>query len=177
MSAPWADDKAIMDTDTRALVEQLAARFADRGYTLAVAESCTGGSLAAAITDLAGVSLFFMGGVVSYADEVKQSLLGVPAEVLVAHGAVSEPTARAMAEGIRGRLGAHVGVGITGIAGPGGATPTKPVGLVFIAVATPEGTRVRRDVWPGSRADIRRASVNAALELTLEATEEPRRPR
>ena len=152
-------------------VAELARAFDRLGYRLAVAESCTGGGLAAAITDLPGVSSFFLGGIVSYADEVKRDLLAVPGEVLAEHGAVSEPTARAMASGVRQRLGVDVGVGVTGIAGPDGATPGKPVGLVYIAVATPVGARARRDVWPGDRAAVRRASVLAALDLVLEAIE------
>ena len=149
------------------LVKELADNFDDLGYQLAVAESCTGGMLAAAITDLAGVSSFFVGGVVSYSNEVKQGLLGVPQAVLADHGAVSEQTARAMAEGVRNRFDTEVGVGITGIAGPDGATDRKPVGLVYIAVATPEETLCREDVWPGDRAAVRQASVHAALELVL----------
>ncbi|MPZ14059.1 MAG: nicotinamide-nucleotide amidohydrolase family protein [Chloroflexi bacterium] len=145
--------------------------FLRRRWRLAVAESCTGGSLAAAITEVPGASTFFLGGIVSYADDVKEAHLGVPRTTLETHGAVSEPTARAMAEGVRQRLGADVGVAITGIAGPDGVTPTKPVGLVFVAVATPERTVVRQDVWPGSRAVIRHASVRRALELTLESAE------
>jgi PncC family amidohydrolase len=129
--------------------------------------------LAGAITDLAGVSSFFIGGVVSYTNEVKEGLLGVPAAVLAEHGAVSEPTARAMAEGVRTRLTTDVGVGITGIAGPGGATEHKPVGLVFIAAAGPNQTICRRDVWPGDRIAVRDASVRAALELILRAVAAP----
>lgn len=157
-------------------VTELARAFDRLGYRLAVAESCTGGGLAAAITDLPGVSSFFVGGIVSYGDEVKRDLLAVPAEVLAEHGAVSEPTARAMASGVRQRLGVDVGVGITGIAGPGGATPNKPVGLVYIAVTTPSSARARRDVWPGDRAAVRRASVRAAIDLVLEALDVPGRP-
>jgi PncC family amidohydrolase len=148
-------------------IEEMARAFDRLGYRLAVAESCTGGGLAATITDLPGVSSFFLGGIVSYADEVKQNLLGVPASVLLEHGAVSEPTARAMASGVRTRLGADVGVAITGIAGPGGATAVKPVGLVYIAVETPAATRVRHDVWAGDRAAVRRRSVEAAIDLLL----------
>ncbi len=151
------------------LVIELADTFNDLGYQLAVAESCTGGMLAAAITDLAGVSSFFVGGVVSYSNEVKQGLLGVPPEVLADHGAVSEQTAQAMAEGVRNRLEVDVGVGITGIAGPDGATDRKPVGLVYVAVATADQTLCREDVWPGDRAAVRRASVGAALQLILSA--------
>jgi PncC family amidohydrolase len=154
--------------DIGPLVREVAESFDRLGYRLAVAESCTGGQLAAAITDLAGVSSFFLGGVVSYADDVKHDLLGVPREVLTEQGAVSEPTARAMAAGVRERLGSDVGVGITGIAGPGGATERKPVGLVYIAVAAPGRTVCREDVWPGDRAAVRQASVGAALRLVLD---------
>jgi PncC family amidohydrolase len=150
------------------LVEKVAVACDARGYTLATAESCTGGGVAAAITDLAGVSSFFLGGIVSYSNEVKMALLGVPEETLATVGAVSQETARAMASGVRERLGSDVGVGITGIAGPGGDTPTKPVGLVYISVATPDGVVVRRDIWPGDRAAVRAASVRAALQLILD---------
>lgn len=154
--------------DVPSLVNELAGALDGLGYRLAVAESCTGGQLAAAITDLAGASSFFLGGVVSYSDDVKHDMLGVPREVLAEHGAVSEPAARAMAIGVCQRLGSDVGVGITGIAGPGGATALKPVGLVYIAVATSRQTVCRKDVWPGDRAAVRHASVGAALRLMLE---------
>jgi PncC family amidohydrolase len=154
--------------DVASLVERLAVALDQRGYKLAVAESCTGGQLAGAITDLAGVSSFFLGGVVSYSDEVKHQLLGVPRDVLAEHGAVSEPVARAMASGARQQLAGDVGVGITGIAGPGGATDRKPVGLVYIAVAAPGQTVCRQDVWPGDRRAVREASVRAALRLVLD---------
>jgi PncC family amidohydrolase len=156
-----------MADDTRELVEALATECARLGYTLAVAESCTGGSLAAAITDIPGVSAFFVGGVVSYANEVKQDLLSVPATILSDHGAVSAQTARAMASGVRERLGADVGISVTGIAGPGGATPGKPVGLVYVGVATPKEDNVRRDIWHGDRSEVRASSVRGALELAL----------
>ncbi len=159
-------------SDIHSLVLQLAATFDRLGYGLAVAESCTGGQLAAAITDVPGVSSFFFGGVVSYSDNVKREILGVPQEVLTEHGAVSEPTARAMAEGVRQRLATDVGVGITGIAGPGGATDHKPVGLVYIAVATRDRTLCREDVWPGDRDAVRRASVDASLKLILSALDD-----
>lgn len=158
-----------MEEAVEDLVRAVAAEFNGRSYRLAVAESCTGGGLAAAITDLPGVSSFFEGGIVSYSNEVKEALLGVPAAVLRGHGAVSEPTARAMAEGVRERLRADVGVGITGVAGPDGGTPSKPVGLVHVAVATPFGMHSRHDVWTGDRRNVRAASVQAALSLILEA--------
>lgn len=154
-------------------VDALAGALERRHYDLAVAESCTGGGLAAVITDLAGASRFFMGGVIAYSDAVKERLLGVPEAVLREYGAVSEETARAMAEGVRARLGVAVGVSITGIAGPTGATETKPVGLVHIAVATPAGVMARRDVWPGGRTEVRAAAVRAALALALEAVAGP----
>ena len=150
-------------------VEALAAALEAHHYDLAVAESCTGGELAAAITDLPGASSFFLGGVVAYSNDLKERLLGVPSATLREHGAVSEQTARAMAEGVRARTGSAVGVSTTGIAGPAGETETKPVGLVYIAVATPDGVEVRRDVWPGGRAEVRAAAVQAALALTLQA--------
>ncbi len=157
--------------DLTGLVQSLAAICEQRGITVAVAESCTGGGLGFAITELPGVSSFFLGGIISYSNEVKQELLGVPAEVLAEYGAVSEETARAMAEGVRARVHADIGLSTTGIAGPGGETPTKPVGLVYVAASTPERTLVRRDVWPGDRAAVRAASVRAALELALQALE------
>src|SRR5579862_1149004 len=129
-------------------VEELAFALEAHHYDLAVAESCTGGQLAAAITDLPGASSFFLGGVVAYSNDLKERLLGVPSTTLREHGAVSEETARAMAEGIRARAGSAIGVSTTGIAGPAGETETKPVGLVHIAVATPGGVMVRQDVWP-----------------------------
>lgn len=160
-----------MADSVETLVERIAAAYDRRGLTLGVAESCTGGSLAAAITDRPGVSSFFLGGVVSYANEVKAAILGVPVAVLEEHGAVSEPTARAMAEGVRARLGVDVAVSITGVAGPGGGSPEKPVGLVYISLSASKGTKLRRDIWPGSRAQIRAAAVLAALGMILESAE------
>ena len=151
------------------LAEMAGAALKAHGYRLALAESCTGGLLAGAITGVAGSSDYLLGGIVSYANEVKEQLVGVPHQLLETHGAVSEQVARAMAEGVRRRIGTDVGVGVTGIAGPGGGSAEKPVGLVYIAVATPEGTRARRDVWPGDRGQVRESSVQAALELLIES--------
>src|SRR5690606_25849076 len=120
--------------------EQLARLASAKGVTIATAESCTGGLVAHRITTVAGSSAYFIGGVVAYSNELKQSLLGVPAAILERHGAVSRQCALAMAQGVRLRTGADIGVSTTGIAGPGGATPTKPVGLVYIACATPWGS-------------------------------------
>jgi nicotinamide-nucleotide amidase len=125
--------------------------LAARGWTLAVAESYTGGALAAAVVSAPGASRYFDRGVVAYADRAKTELLGVPAGLLQRHGAVSEPVARAMAEGLRERSGADVTVATTGVAGPEGGTAEKPVGLVFTAVAAPDGVRAWRSTHPGAR--------------------------
>ena len=150
------------------LIERLQASCLERGLTVATAESCTGGLVAKLITDLAGSSGYFRGGIVTYADEAKVRLLGVPAEQLAAHGAVSAQVARSMALGARDRTGADIAVAITGVSGPGGGSPAKPIGLTYIAVADPAGTDVRRFLWAGDRAANREASARAAVELLLE---------
>jgi PncC family amidohydrolase len=151
---------------------ELAARLQDvcleRGITLALAESCTGGIVAGAVTEIPGSSGYFVGGVVSYANDAKRDLLGVDPTVLEAHGAVSAQVARAMAIGARERLGATVAASVTGIAGPDGGSEAKPVGLTYIAVADAEGADVRRIVWAGDRAANRRDSAVATLEMLLE---------
>ena len=140
------------------------------GETLATVESCTGGLIAKRITDLSGVSAVYLGGAVTYANEAKEKMVGVKHETLLAHGAVSEETAREMAEGIRSALGADYGISTTGIAGPSGGTPEKPVGTVYIAVASKSGTRVKRLQLPPmrDREYIRTASATNALALLLE---------
>ena len=137
----------------------------ERGLTLAAAESCTGGMVAARLTDVAGASRAFVGGVVAYADELKRAQLGVPLELLAEHGAVSAQAAEAMAEGARRTLGADVGVAVTGIAGPGGATPEKPVGLVFVHASGPDGSSARELMIPGDRGDVRSRATAVALHL------------
>lgn len=139
----------------------------EKGLTIAVAESCTGGKLGDMITDVAGSSDYFLGGVVSYSNASKVDLLGVDRSVMDAKGAVSEEVAISMAQGVRGRLKADVGVGITGIAGPGGATPDKPVGLVYIAVSSGSGNACERHVFSGSRTAIKTKSAERALDLVL----------
>lgn len=137
-----------------------------RGYTVATAESCTGGLLAGRLTEVPGSSEYFQEGVVSYSNEAKADLLGVPAALIAQHGAVSEEVAKAMAQGIRRRSNATFGIGITGIAGPGGGSEEKPVGLVYIALADDtEQADARRFVFPGDRHFVRTLSVNAALDL------------
>jgi PncC family amidohydrolase len=150
-----------------ALAERLQAASLAGGATVALAESCTGGMVAAALTAVPGSSGYFLGGVVSYADEAKRDLLGVDAAVLAAHGAVSAQVARAMAEGARARFGASVAAAVTGIAGPDGGSDEKPVGLTYVAVADDAGVDVRRVVWPGDRAANRLDSAVAVLEALL----------
>jgi nicotinamide-nucleotide amidase len=134
--------------------------------TIATAESCTGGLLAARLTELPGASDYVRGGIVAYSNEAKISEANVPAELIERHGAVSPEVARALAEGARARLGADVGVGVTGIAGPGGGTEQKPVGLVCLSVAGPYGAGLTRSLnLPGSRADVRDRSTTVALHL------------
>ncbi len=134
---------------------------------LAAAESCSGGEVAHRITALPGSSAYFLGSVVAYANGAKRDLLGVPAEVLETRGAVSEECARAMAEGARRVFGADLAVATTGIAGPGGATPRKPIGLVYVALAGPTGTICNEHHFPGDRAAVVAAAAEAALQMLL----------
>ncbi|MFB3920317.1 MAG: competence/damage-inducible protein A [Terriglobia bacterium] len=136
-----------------------------RQKTIAVAESCTGGLLSERLTRVPGSSGYFLGGGVCYSNELKTKLAGVPADLIQAHGAVSRQVAQALGEGIRLRTGASIGVGVTGIAGPGGGTTEKPVGLVFIALADERGTQVREFRFPGDRDRIRNWATTAALEI------------
>jgi nicotinamide-nucleotide amidase len=133
--------------------------------TVAVAESCTGGLLSERLTRTPGSSNFFLGGAVCYSNEMKTRLAGVPEALLLEHGAVSKPVAQSLAEGIRKRAGASIGVSITGVAGPSGGTPEKPVGLVWIALADERGTEVREFRFPGNRERIRLWATQAALEM------------
>ena len=133
--------------------------------TLAVAESCTGGLLSARLTDVPGASAVFRGGVVSYSNQAKEDLVGVPHALLLEHGAVSEPTACAMADGVRSAFSSDWGIGITGIAGPSGGTADKPVGLVHWAVAGPAGVAADHRVFGGDRSSVRLWSAHLALDL------------
>jgi nicotinamide-nucleotide amidase len=139
--------------------------LAARGATVAVAESCTGGLLGAAFTEVAGSSAWFRGGIVGYADDVKSSLAGVPAALIREHGAVSEAVARALAEGARAACSADFGLGVTGVAGPGGGTADKPVGTVHLALADDGAGRTLKLDWPGDRELIRKRAVTVALDL------------
>lgn len=146
---------------------QLGQLLRQRGLKLATAESCTGGLLGHLITEVAGSSEYYLGGVTAYANEAKERLLGVSHETLAAVGAVSPETALEMARGVRQALGADLGISTTGIAGPGGAMPGKPVGLVYIGLSTPDGDQVFRYVWPGSRSENKLDSAHQALRLLL----------
>jgi nicotinamide-nucleotide amidase len=152
-----------VDDDSLAAVVLAALR--QRGQTLAVAESCTGGGLGAALAAVPGASDVFLGGVIAYANSVKQQLLGVPAETLAVHGAVSDPVALAMVAGARRVTGADWAIAVTGIAGPGGGTTDKPVGLVHIALAGPQGAVSEAVRWGAGRGrpSIQTLTVGEAL--------------
>ena len=147
--------------------EAIGALLAEQGLSLVTAESCTGGLMAHRITNVPGSSAYYLGGFVAYAYEAKEELLGVKHETLLAHGAVSEETALEMARGVRQRLGADVGVSITGIAGPSGGMPGKPVGLTYVALAAPDAELCERHVWQGDRLANKEQSVEAAFRLLL----------
>jgi PncC family amidohydrolase len=137
----------------------------EQGLTLALSESCTGGLLGHRVTDVPGSSDYFRGSIVAYASDVKEKLLGVRGETLAAHGAVSEQTAQEMARGARRAIEADLGLSITGIAGPTGGTLGKPVGLVYVGLAAPDGEWVERYVWDGDRLENKARSAEAALDL------------
>jgi PncC family amidohydrolase len=151
------------------LVERLQGECLARGLTVATAESCTGGLVAHLLTEVPGSSGYLRGGIVAYSDAVKRDQLGVPADVLAAHGAVSAQVAVAMAAGVCERLAADIGVAVTGIAGPDGGSDAKPVGLVYVAVAGAGGPpEVRRFQWSGDRSGNKSASAEAAISMLLE---------
>lgn len=157
---PW-----FYGTDGDTLSGAIGGALTRRGWSVAVAESMTAGELGAEITMVPGSSAWFRGGVLAYANEAKEALLGVPAETLARCGAVSEETCRAMLAGVRSAVSADVGCAVTGIAGPAGGSEAKPVGTVWIGVETPAGAEVRRLDLPGSRAEVRRRATVATLAL------------
>ena len=157
--------------DLGELARRLGVRCSELGLRIATVESCTGGLVAHLITEVPGSSASFVGGFITYSDDLKRDLVGVPLDVLAAHGAVSAQVAMAMAAGGRERTGADLAVAVTGIAGPDGGTPSKPVGLTYVAVADGLGVAVRRSVWIGDRSENKRQSASAALTLLLERVE------
>jgi nicotinamide-nucleotide amidase len=158
-------DERIYSTRGESLEQIVGYYLQMRGGTLAVAESCTGGLVAERITSVAGSSRYFLGGALVYSNEMKTAMAGVPAALIAQHGAVSKEVAKALAEGIRSRCHATIGVGVTGIAGPGGGTPDKPVGLVYVAVADGKKTDVIERKWPGDRERVRYYASQQALDL------------
>lgn len=179
VDAQAAADKLVAEIERRhgrylvstdgSTTDELVARLLT-GHWIGLGESCTGGLLAGRLTDRAGASAYLAGGVVAYSNQAKTALLGVPAELIETHGAVSPEVARAMADGARAAFGADVGVGITGVAGPGGGTETKPVGYVCLCVTTAAGqTRAADPVLPGNRTDIRERATDTAMHLIRRA--------
>ena len=158
-------DDAIYSRDGQSLEQIVGYWLQMRGATLAAAESCTGGLLAERITSVAGSSRYFLGGAVVYSNALKTEFAGVPTEMIERHGAVSREVAAALAEGIRYRCESTLGVGITGVAGPGGGTAEKPVGLVFHAVSSDRGTEVIQRNYPGDRKRVRRFASTMALDM------------
>jgi len=156
----------VFDAETLALAQSVLDGCRARGWRLATAESCTGGLVAAALTAIAGSSDVVERGFVTYSNDAKSELLGVPPEMIGAHGAVSAETAAAMAHGAVARAPVDLAISVTGVAGPGGATPAKPLGLVLLGLARRDGeTRTESHVFPGDRAAIRQAALEAALRL------------
>ena len=149
-------------------VEDIVRKLIAKGVTVAAAESCTSGKIAAAVTDVAGASAIFGYGLVTYSNEAKVKLLGVSEKTLLEHGAVSEETAREMAAGLSRVSGADAAVAVTGIAGPGGGTAAKPVGLVYIGLAVGGEIDVKKNLFSGDRGEIRRQTVETALALIAE---------
>jgi nicotinamide-nucleotide amidase len=156
----------VFEAETLTLAQSVLDACRARGWHIATAESCTGGLVAGALTAIAGSSDVVERGFVTYSNEAKSELLGVPAETLAEHGAVSAETAAAMARGAVSRAPVDLAISITGIAGPGGATPTKPVGLVLFGLARRDGTyRTERRVFRGDRSEVRQAALERALQL------------
>ena len=162
-----------MARDLLALSRRVGAALIERDRRISAAESCTGGLILSTLTDCAGSSAYVEGGVVSYSNEAKMRILGVREETLIANGAVSEAVAAEMAQGALALYGADYALSVTGVAGPGGGTTEKPVGLTYIGLAGPDGLlQVARRVWNGDRIENKVASVEAALEMLLTALDD-----
>jgi PncC family amidohydrolase len=153
------------------LEERLGILLREKGLNIALAESCTGGLIASRITDIPGASDYFEAGVVVYSNQAKQRFLSVPEQSIQSHGAVSKEVAKKMAEGVRQATGTDIGLSITGIAGPAGGSPEKPVGTVYIGLSAKAGILVRRFQFSGDRLDIKEKSANEALQLAIDFLE------
>ena len=153
------------------LEEKLNRLLTLKGLSIAVAESCTGGLISSRITDVAGASVYFQGGLVTYSNKAKETLLSVPRDLLIAKGAVSAEVAASMAAGVRHAMEADIGVSVTGIAGPGGGTPSKPVGTVFMGLAASGVSLVRQYKFDGDRSEIKQQTADEALGLALDYLE------
>ena len=163
------------DRELEELALKLGRALHVRGWRLGTAESCTGGWIAKVLTDVAGSSQWFDGGVVAYSNAAKTELLGVPSETLAVHGAVSEETVRAMADGARRRFAVDLAVAVSGIAGPGGGSEDKPVGTVHFAWAAPDRVVAARRIFAGSRESVRRQTVALALERLVDLVSDDER--
>ena len=157
----------MLDPELTKLADKIIQLCVEKKLKISTAESCTGGLVAACLTSVAGSSLVFERGYITYANAAKVEEIGVPPALLSAHGAVSEEVAKAMAKGARQKAGADVAIAITGIAGPGGGSPEKPVGLVYIGLCTARECEAKRFLFEGDRADIRRQTVTKALAWLL----------
>ena len=152
-------------------VQKVADMLTQQGLKVATAESCTGGLIGDTLTSVPGSSAYYEGGVISYSNALKQRFLGVTATTLEQYGAVSEETVREMATGIRDTAGVDIGIATTGIAGPSGGTPDKPIGLVYIGLADCDGVKVERHVFDGSRQENKKETCRAALQMLLGHTD------
>ncbi len=166
-------DTELPDTELKNRATRLGAVLAASGRTVATAESCTGGWIAKVLTDVAGASGWFGTGLVSYSNEAKTALLGVDPDLIARYGAVSEPVVRAMASGCRVRTGADLAVAVSGVAGPDGGTPEKPVGTVWLAIAAAGAVAAQVRVFPGDRDGVRRRTVALALDWLREIADDP----
>jgi nicotinamide-nucleotide amidase len=171
LASRFPDD--LFAEDDRPVAEIVLELCRERSWTLATAESCTGGLVGARLTDVAGASDVYLGGAVAYANAAKEALIGVPRALLDEHGAVSAEVADAMADGARSELGADVAVAVTGVAGPEGGTEEKPVGLVFLSVRTPAGGTTERFVLPGDREAVRARATAWALHTLRRLLAQP----
>ena len=157
-----------MDAKLEGIVSQLKNLLIGNSLSLAVAESCTGGLLSHVLTGISGSSQFFMGGIIAYSNEVKIEVLGVQEQTILLYGAVSHQTAQEMAQNIRGKLHADIGLSTTGIAGPTGGSPTKPVGLVWLGISTAAGTETFECHFTGGRDEVKQGAVKNILKLLME---------